>query len=213
MPTRTKKARKLIDSLPVKKPGKHCNARTPKGYCRNLSGFKTDHKGTGRCYLHGGRAGRDITHGLYSKKLTSTVKDEFNKLRNSTVLVNLENEFALTKALMGNLLSNIENKLSDIDGTNWWVQNTKQGMKISAEAEALMKLLDSMSKLFTKIVDAENKSQENLSVRQIYVIIQQIQINMNSTCGGCPARKTIGNKLKNVKMAEVVSEDTISKNN
>jgi hypothetical protein len=35
-------------------------------FCGNLAGFRTDHFGSGRCYLHGGVAGRPAEHGRYS---------------------------------------------------------------------------------------------------------------------------------------------------
>lgn len=43
-------------------------------YCANWAGFRTDHFGDGRCYLHGGVVkeddgrGRPIEHGLYAKR-------------------------------------------------------------------------------------------------------------------------------------------------
>lgn len=44
------------------------------GYCKNKAGFRTDHVGDGRCYLHGGVVkeddgrGRPIEHGMYAKR-------------------------------------------------------------------------------------------------------------------------------------------------
>jgi len=42
------------------------------GYCANPAGFRTDHSGEGRCYLHGGCTPKGITnaetHGLYTKR-------------------------------------------------------------------------------------------------------------------------------------------------
>ena len=45
------------------------------GYCANISGFRTDHKGEGRCYLHGGATTTQMkgnnnaeTHGIYSNR-------------------------------------------------------------------------------------------------------------------------------------------------
>lgn len=68
-----------------KQDGK-CNARVKnipedwdvdEAYCNNISGFRTDHKGDGRCYLHGG-ASKTVnqgtayseTHGLYTQRQT-----------------------------------------------------------------------------------------------------------------------------------------------
>ena len=204
MPTRTEEERQLIDSLPIKAPSKTCNARTPNGYCRLNAGYGTDHLGEGRCEYHGGRAGRSPTHGMYSKHLTSTVKEEYDKLVTSPTLVDLQGELALIKSLLNNFMANIEDKLND-DERNWWVQNTKAGKTVSAEANALLRLLEQISKIYEKIINAEQKMQDKLTVRDVYIILNQIKINMNETCGNCPVRNSITNKLQQAKIAEVVN--------
>lgn len=63
-----------------KEDGK-CNARVKQipedwdvdeAYCANIAGFRTDHKGDGRCYLHGGATPKGManamTHGLYANR-------------------------------------------------------------------------------------------------------------------------------------------------
>lgn len=54
-----------------------CNAEVKNGdgYCANRAGFKTDHVGEGRCYLHGGCStgapennGNNEKHGLYADR-------------------------------------------------------------------------------------------------------------------------------------------------
>ncbi|AGM11333.1 terminase small subunit [Halogranum tailed virus 1] len=63
-----------------KEDGK-CNARVRRipedwdvdeAYCANIAGFRTDHKGNGRCYLHGGATPKGLNnaekHGLYSNR-------------------------------------------------------------------------------------------------------------------------------------------------
>lgn len=71
--------------MPDKEPQEdHCGAKVrdrqvPEdwdqdvGYCANVAGFRTDHKGEGRCYLHGGISTNHGTnyaekHGLYSDR-------------------------------------------------------------------------------------------------------------------------------------------------
>jgi hypothetical protein len=46
--------------------GTKCGAKNKRGpgHCTNKAGFKTDHVGQGRCYLHGGRS--PVKHGRYS---------------------------------------------------------------------------------------------------------------------------------------------------
>ena len=50
-----------IHELPVRPPSHTCNARLARGsgYCTNEAGKGTDHRGFGRCKLHGGSSPRD----------------------------------------------------------------------------------------------------------------------------------------------------------
>lgn len=210
MPKRTIAQRKKIDSLPKKKSDKFCNARTGKGYCKNVAGFKTDHVGEGRCFLHGGRGGRTIVTGLYSKKLTSTVRKEFDKLTKDPALVDLYSEFALIKAFMSKIMEGVESAM-DENPKSWFVQTTKGGKTVSAELTALMKVLENMRKIFRDITNYESKNQSNLGPKQMYMIINQVQVVMGDTCGSCPVRQSVGNKLDNIKTAPITSIETIKK--
>jgi hypothetical protein len=50
------------------KPYTRCGANLKKGgTCQNRAGQRTDHEGSGKCWLHGGRGGRRIKHGKYSR--------------------------------------------------------------------------------------------------------------------------------------------------
>jgi len=198
MPNRSPEARKKIDSLPIKASDVACNARTPKGYCKMPAGMRTDHLGTGRCYLHGGRAGKPITHGLYSKKLTSTVKDEYDKLVNDPALIDLYAEFSLSKTLLSNFIESINESIENHE--NIWVGSNRFGENVvSPEAKTLISLLESISKIFVRITDAETKSKNTLNMKQVYAIVTQIKNAMNDTCGECPIRFQLGDKLKNIK--------------
>lgn len=198
MPNRTLQARTTIDSLEEIPAGETCNARTPKGYCKMPAGFRTDHIGSGRCYLHGGRAGRPISHGLYSGKLKSTVKDEYDKLVTDPALVDLYSEFAIAKTLMLDFIEKIQVRLDD--GENIWVSPDRHGVvKMSPEAKTLMSMLETISKIFTRITDAETKSKNTLNMKQVHAIITQIKNALNDTCGECPVRGAVGYKLRNLK--------------
>jgi hypothetical protein len=198
MPSRTPEQRAAIDNLPVKQSDEKCNARLGKGtYCKLPAGFRTDHLGEGRCYLHGGRAGRPMVHGLYSKKMTSTVKEEYEKLVNDPALIDLHAEFAFTKTVMGNFMDSIKDKL---ESNQFWTQYNKDGIKEpSAEAKMLMNILETMSRLFVRITDAESKSENTLNMKQVYGILTQIKYAMEVTCGECPVRIPLAEKLKTIK--------------
>ena len=201
MPNRTDLQREVIDNSPKKEPDEYCNARTgnpDRPYCRMRAGFKTDHVGNGRCYLHGGRAGRPIINAYYSKELTSTLREEYEKAIEDPNMVDLYAELAVSKVMFGNFLSKIKDDLES--GRNIWTDTTAKGTPIvSAEAQVLLKLMDNISRMYQRIVDAEAKSQQNLTLKQIYAIVQQIKYAMG-VCGECPVRSIVGNKLAQIRI-------------
>lgn len=209
MPGRTPEERKMIDSMKKIKPTDMCNARTPSGYCRMKAGFRTDHPGSGRCYLHGGRnKGAPVTHGLYSKKLKSTVRKEYNKLATDPALVDLYGELALTKSLLSKFIEKITDSFDD--DFNWMIQEGKNSKEISAEAQAFLKIIDQLRKIYKDISSVETAQKNNLTPKQIFITINQIKIVMNETCGSCPVRRSIGHKLDDVKMSPIIEEKTIN---
>jgi len=198
MPNRTPEAKQLIDSLPVKTSDKLCNARTPTGYCRMPAGFNTDHLHEGRCYLHGGRAGRSITHGLYSEKLKSTLKVEYDKMVNDPALVDIYAELAVAKTMMGKFIETLAERIESSE--NIFVAEDRFGTPIvSPEAKVLVSLLETLSRLFVRITDAETKSSNTLNIKQVYAIVKQIKNAMNDSCGDCPIRLSVGEKLKDIR--------------
>lgn len=198
MPERTPEEAELINSLPVKTSDTKCNARCPTGYCQLPAGFKTDHLGKGRCHLHGGRAGRPIVSGLYSKRLGSDLKTEFEKLVNDPQLVDLYAELAFAKTMMSNFIDSISERLDN--GENIWVGSDRHGTEIVApQAKILLQLIETLSKVYTRIVDAETKSKNTLNVKQVHMIITQIKNSMNSCCGECPVRFALAEKLTQVR--------------
>ena len=199
MPNRTPQAKALIDSLPIKQPDALCNARGNAGYCKMPAGFRTDHLGKGRCYLHGGRAGRSITHGLYSKKLNSNIKTEYDKLVTDPQLVDLYAEFSFAKTMMSNFLEKIQERLDDPNVNIWTTRNRFDEEVQSPEAKNLMSMLETISRLFVRIVDAETKSKNTLNMKQVYAIVTQIKNAMNHCCGECPVRFSLSEKLKGIR--------------
>jgi hypothetical protein len=225
MPTRSPEQRKKIDALEIIKPSdKYCNARIAEGrYCRNVPGYKTDHLGTGRCYLHGGAsAGRPIVTGLYSKKLDSNLQTEFDKLVKDPALIDLYSELALTKVFVSQLLNSLRANMLSIEGLdedevnemddeqvikkgNWMIQysNKSESYVPSAELNSFIKIMEMTRKIYKDIVDAETKSMNTLTIRHVYNIISQIKNQMADTCGMCPVRTEIGKRLQQIRIASL----------
>ena len=72
----------------------------PGEFCQNISGYKTEHVGSGRCYYHGGAtgSGRPVLHGKYSKKLS--LYDKIQEIKEDPQLLNADEPVALLRALL-----------------------------------------------------------------------------------------------------------------
>lgn len=79
-----------------------CGAKTtstPDGApCSKVAGWRTDHPGQGRCYLHGG--GSPIKHGRYSKITRPRIKAWLEEFESDPDPLNLEAEVKLLRALI-----------------------------------------------------------------------------------------------------------------
>jgi len=196
MPKRTEEERKLIDSLPTKLPAKTCNARTPRGdYCRNVAGFRTPHLGDGRCYLHGGLAGRPPEHGFYSMKLKGKFKEDYDNAINDRSSVNLYSELAVMKSILGSIIEDISQRIED--GENVWIAENKSGESvISAKAKLLLRALESLRRIYSSIVDAQTRRSVVLTMEDAHKVAQSILNTMRESCGGCPVMKSLGSRLR-----------------
>lgn len=91
-------------------PDKFCNARNRSGsLCKKPAGWGTDHKGSGRCRLHGGVVGEDhgapkgsqnaLKHGIYARLFDSTRLNEAAEMAG-----NIDAELAIARLQMEKLL-------------------------------------------------------------------------------------------------------------
>lgn len=66
--------------------------------CRHPAGFRTDHPGVGRCYLHGGR--NPIKHGRYSTIIPAQLRATFEALRADPDMNSLAEEVARLRLVL-----------------------------------------------------------------------------------------------------------------
>lgn len=86
---------------------KKCGAKTRSGKpCQHQAGHRTDHVGTGKCYLHGGASKgapkgnkNALKHGIYSRLFTNQQIDEAKEMQGS-----VETELAIARIQLFNLL-------------------------------------------------------------------------------------------------------------
>lgn len=168
-------------NLPQKAPGKHCNAATPTGYCKNLAGFKTDHLHEGRCYLHGGASdGRPIVNGYYSRKVSKNLRDQLIEITNDPQFSTMFEEFAQLKMVLGNVLSGLPEDFGE-DLFNREVNLCKKcGGDIHSETQAkkrvdmLVKLIEKLSKVHKRIIETSIMANKVITMDQLQYLYKQI---------------------------------------
>lgn len=212
MPSRTEEEKDIMLALVKREPDKDCNARVIKydgaghpygDHCGQRAGWSTEHPGFGRCKLHGGAsAGAPIVHGMYSKQLNSTLAAEVERIANDPNFLNLYEELAIAKAAFGDFMKSLETKMQE-DG-DWWitdkVTNTSAEKIISPEANLMLKMMETMGKTLERIVNAETKMQNTLTIRGIQMILAQIKTNIDDHCGHCPVRTNLKRGLNAIKI-------------
>ena len=82
------------------KPHAKCGAQLKrgKGRCTKAAGWRTDHPGQGRCYLHGGAT--PIKHGRYSAIKREGLQERIDRFRADPDPLNLADEVALLRAFL-----------------------------------------------------------------------------------------------------------------
>lgn len=79
-------------------PESDCGATTRNGTpCTHGQGFRTDHVGWGRCWLHGGKNQSSITHGQTRRSKQATLGERIDALLTDPDLLRVDKELALLK--------------------------------------------------------------------------------------------------------------------
>jgi hypothetical protein len=123
---------------------------SPDGYCGRPAGWGTEHKGQGRCKLHGGRAGRPPKHGLYSGR-RDELQERFEQAYGDDRIGTLRAEIAALKALLSDFWERIEEVDAD---------TIESATKLQGE---IRKSLDTASKIQNREAPTEEEVQRLLS--------------------------------------------------
>lgn len=88
-----------------------CGAKKKQGtgHCSHVAGYKTDHVGEGRCYLHGGLT--PIKHGRYSKVKRQDLREALADLADDPTPYDVSEEVQLLRGLVKVVM----NKTRDFD--------------------------------------------------------------------------------------------------
>ncbi len=155
-----------MEKQPHEQGNKRCGAKTRKGTpCKNLAGFRTNHLGEGRCYLHGGLSTgppkenkNAVKTGEHEAIWVDTLEDEEKDLLNKITLdkiKQIDNEIKLTEIRERRMLKRIQ-KLKDSE-----LMTTKAIAGVDRAAETkLMEKEETLSKI-QAIEEALTRVQNN----------------------------------------------------
>lgn len=179
--------------LQPKTPDKNCNARTPRGYCRNRAGYKTPHVGAGRCWVHGGLTPSGIRRGIageesfnvqtiYTQMLPTSLAEELVSIKHDPMFSTLFNEYALLKMIVQSLLNNLPVDLSqmygkpvceeckekyDPSGKKFYIAYKSDWAGDQKRLDKLVSTIESMSRVFEKISKHEERQQKYILVSEL----------------------------------------------
>ena len=175
-------------NLPLKEPDGHCNARTPKGYCKNKAGFRTVHLGEGRCWLHGGNTparvrGDAVAQAIYTRFLPTTLAIELAEIKNDPLFSTLFHEFSVMKLVVEGLIKHLPEDISSVYGRlvcseckkdlsplqdgQIFVFHPVDAKFQQKRLDKIISTIESMSRVFEKISKHEERQKRFIAVSEL----------------------------------------------
>lgn len=149
----------------------HCGARAKSTGkpCRNPAGFRTDHVGEGRCFIHGGKS--PVRHGRYSQVKHERLGDLIQKYADDPDPLNLEPELATLRALLEDHIERFDEFKTAL--VAWYrekgVDPPKGALLSVGDAR---KLIAEIGRLTERIDRIKNRG--NISVPEFYALMGQM---------------------------------------
>jgi hypothetical protein len=140
--------------------------------------------GRSTCLKHGGRAGRPIIHGKYSKYPTKAIKDAIEEFQNDPDLRNLNDEVIILRALIANIAEN--------DGL---VGMDKEGNPM---IKHMTDLVDTLGKTIERSTKIETMEKGNLTLAQVDLMMRQVINILKTHCGACNNILNIAEDMQNI---------------
>lgn len=140
-----------------------CGARlksNPNGNCSKVAGWRTDHPGQGRCYLHGGAT--PIKHGRYSSVQRADFRERIAKFEADPDPLNLAPEAALLRAFVEDFVDRWGAIYGPDGALLAWHDSFKSGNEESKPKQlpdfsALTALVDRVGKMVERIHKMRNE--------------------------------------------------------
>lgn len=105
------------------------NSAARDGICRNPAGFRTDHFGEGYCFLHGGGAGTEMTHGRYSTLYDTPIGKALALHEQDPDPLNMMSDLAAARAIFENFVMEYTERSAQLEA--WFESYT--GYKLTPE--------------------------------------------------------------------------------
>ena len=125
-----------------------CGAHNRDGsLCQHPAGFRTDHPGEGKCYLHGGKTPRGIqsphfVHGRasrYEESMRESLRERIEALRQFDPY-SLEDELLLVRALLGEILDQDDGSPDEAKRERMMYRATSMIEQITRTVERMVKM-------------------------------------------------------------------------
>jgi len=208
-------------NLPPKPSDKKCNARTPKGYCKNKAGFKTGHEGEGRCHLHGGltplvkknkNENDFLIQSLYTSALPTSLANELATIKTDPLFSSLINEFALLKLLVLSLVKDLPVDLANIYGKPIchackeeldpysdlvFIEYRKDYDNLQKRMDRTITAIREMSNVYDKISKAQERQKRYVQISDLENIIINWGKILNKHFGDDPKINIVQEELLN----------------
>jgi len=127
---------------------------------------------SGRCKLHGGSAGRPITHGKYSKYFKEKFKDKYEFFRRDPKILELKDELAILRALASEAREFMDSK-----------KFRKNGRLQFILRDQMSRLVDMVGKNIERVYKIKSAV---VSIEAIPIVIKQLINIIAESISVCP---------------------------
>jgi len=164
-------------------PHAKCGARlkSGKGACSKAAGWRTDHPGQGKCYLHGGAT--PSKHGRYSSIQSEELREKIARFAKDPDPLNLEPEVALLRAFLEDLVERWYSIYGPDGALLAWHESFSAGAEDKekkprelSDFSAVSALVDRVGKMVERI--HKFRAEQSISVATLNRVVEQMGVEL-----------------------------------